>query len=138
MALSFLPGFAACDSRQSFDKERFQSMSQEIVRMFLEKSKINSYFHEKSLPERSPLIIIKNEVCDGSASLDKFGKPVVFMTKAVALERKLPYLEIESLDVKAGKAFLKYSYPVEGLAGDARFSWVDGQWLLTEEQTREN
>jgi hypothetical protein len=100
---------------------------QEICQLTIDIGILDDYYHAKELPERKPLLILKNEYVKSEPSLVKFGERVQYASRnELELKGKSrPYLEFSKVVISGGNAYIEFLYPPEGLAG--RVNLVKGE-----------
>ena len=77
--LLFLAAFIGCKNEDSDLQKVFQ--------MTLDLPELQEYYHVDSLPERKPLIVLKNEYLNNTPHLVKFNEPVTFLTQEEIYEK---------------------------------------------------
>ena len=97
---------------------------------------IESFFHVEKLPERSPLIVVKNKYTNG-IKLSKFHKDVVFWDKKKINIKNAPYLEFVKIEVMNNKAFVHILYPPEGVYAELVFHKSNQSWNLEKSKIQE-
>jgi hypothetical protein len=90
---------------------------QEIYQLTIDMRILEDYFQAETLPERKPLLILKNEYTEPEPPLVKFGAPVQYVSRDELKEKSRPYLEFSSVVIREDNAHVEFLYPPEGLAG---------------------
>lgn len=120
-------------------KENIQMTNEKLVQQLLDKSNLDKYFHADVLPERKPLILLKNNNTKYFSNLYKFDVPVIVMDKKEINKSNYPYLEINSLNTSEDKeSKIDFSYAVEGIKGSVIFKLKDGKWEITDQEIIEH
>lgn len=133
--LPFLLFAVACVNANDSEKNKdLRLLKEGVIQALLDKSDLTKYFHADLLPERSPLVIVENNIIKNDLDLNKFGRPVVFMEKNMAKKHNKPYLEISSLSIENGESTIQFTYPIEGISGITEFNIVNGEWELKEQE----
>jgi len=122
--LGSAPGCA--DTNNSLPSKDMQT----LLQMTLDLKAMEQYYHIDKLPERAPLIVIRNHYINADLKLKKFGTEVVFKKKKDISDRKQAYLEITKIDILENSAVLQYVYPVEGIAGTVNFKKIGQTWQV--------
>lgn len=104
-----------------------------IVQLLLDAPVLQAYYHFTERPERLPLAVVNASGIDtGAQGWTAAGKPAV-----LAKARTDKSLIIESLSITGDKAVVKFSFPVEGVLGEGRFSRQGGGWTTDRVQAAE-
>lgn len=101
-----------------------------VVQLVLEHPDLQQYFHVDTLPERKPLIILKNAFFSQPPSLVMFGAPVAFRTVQELQEDNKPYIEFVNLKLDQGRANVEFHYPPEGVLGNALLQKEQETWTI--------
>jgi hypothetical protein len=94
---------------------------QEICQLTIDLRTLDKYFHIEELPERKPLLILKNEYVESEPSLVKFGESVQYVSRNELKNKPRPYLEFSKIEVDENAAHVEFLYPSEGIAGRVKF-----------------
>jgi len=94
-------------------------------------------FWHRDQPGRDPLHVIENDVTKGRPALSIFGSPVVYVTRAEAEKKKLPFFEYTSLASSATKTTIELRFPPEGVVGKVVFLKRFDDWQLEEKHVAE-
>lgn len=104
----------------------------QILQKVIDLPKLQQYYHS-NLPERVPLVVEKNNYVPTEFLLKKFDQPVVFVDKtAIVSQLRKAYFKITKLDIDANQqqATIKFSYPIEGIGGQASLTNSQGTWKI--------
>ncbi|ASS49708.1 MAG: hypothetical protein A3D31_09010 [Candidatus Fluviicola riflensis] len=103
----------------------------EVMQLCLDLPALQPYFHTEQ-PERLP-IIIKNNGKISPISLNKFGKPVVYMSPDdIDAKGTLTALEFMRFEVTTESATIMLRYNIEGLMVTILLKKVKGVWTVTD------
>lgn len=102
---------------------------QDVAQAVIDMKELQMYYHVDKLPERIPLIIVKNEYTK-NLRLKKFDTNVLLIEKQKLLKMKKTYFEFTVISIANDSAKVNFSYPAEGIYGNAELSRKDGQWLV--------
>lgn len=94
-------------------------------------------FWHREQPGRDPLKLIANDVLGDKPELSIFGSKVVYVGKAEAEKKKLPYFEISRLVSSATKTRIEFGFPVEGVVGHVEFEKRFDDWHLSAKEVAE-
>jgi len=94
-------------------------------------------FWHRELPGRDPLPVIRSEFTSDSPSLSIFGSRVLYLEKAEAERKKLPFFEFTSVRASKTKARIEFRFPAEGVLGHVEFTQRYGEWQLSDKSVRE-
>jgi hypothetical protein len=103
---------------------------QEICQLTIDMSSLGKYFHADILPERKPLLILKNEYTEKEPALLKFGEKVKYISSDEIKEKPSPYLEFSKIEISGNSAYVDFLYPPEGLAGKVYFLKDERGWHI--------
>ena len=109
-----------------------------IAQLTLDLEDLQQYYHVDVFPERSPLIVVSPLLMRSGVSLQKFGRPIVYMEPDKAHASGLPYLEFTEISIDNAIAKVAFRYAVEGLRGAAEFQKVSGAWTVTSSRLLEH
>jgi hypothetical protein len=107
------------------------SAAQAIAQLVIDLPALQQFLHPE-LPERKPLVLISTSEVTPGLTLTKFDQPVQILDLEVAKGR--PYLHITEWTQTGTKVRLKFSYPVEGVGGEAELESKDGKWRVTKSE----
>jgi hypothetical protein len=110
---------------------------QEIYQITIDMRILEKYFHAETLPERKPLLILKNEHTEPEPPLVKFGVPVQYVSRDELKEKSRPYLEFSTVVISEDRAHVEFLYPPEGLAGKVDLFKDARGWHITRHSTVE-
>jgi hypothetical protein len=94
-------------------------------------------FWHSDLKGRDPLRIAKSNALKDTPALTMFGAPVVWIDRAEAEKKKLPYFEFTKIESSATKTRIEFRYPVEGVVGNVVFLKRFDDWTLDEKNVAE-
>jgi len=103
-----------------------------VMQATLNHPEIEEYFHVEVLPERKPLVLLKNSYFESEPPLKKFGLPVVYATEAELRRAKRPYFEVQRLIINTDLAQVLFWYPPEGLGGTVYLRSVNDRWSVAD------
>lgn len=101
-----------------------------IVALIVDLPQLRPYWHEDT-DGRKPLLLLASDSVRRSLSLEKFGEPVLVLTKEQIEERKAEaWLEISPVVIEGDVAKAAVRYPVEGVSGTVGFRRENGAWVV--------
>lgn len=106
----------------------------DIVQLIIDLPELQSYYHDDTVANRKPLIILKNEILTREIPLSKFGEPVKFADCDELKKTNKPYLEFTVLEVKENAATVVFRYRVEGVEGRLTLNKQSGIWQIQKQQ----
>jgi len=130
MSSILLLALSACFAGDATDVQKSESDVQQIVQKVIDYQGLDAYFHVDVRPERSPLIIMDNDLLRG-IHLEKFGQQVQFMSRPDILKKRKPYLAFSKINIQADEALLMFVYPAEGIAGEVHLEKQKNTWKVT-------
>lgn len=104
---------------------------QDVCQLTLDMSSLDKYFHIDKLPERKPLLILKNAQTRSEPGLFKFGEKVRYVSLDEIKGKSSPYLEFTKVELSAKSAYIEFTYPPEGIAGKVEFVKDDRGWHIS-------
>lgn len=90
---------------------------QQICQLTIDMRDLDKYFHVDKLPDRKPLLVIKNQYTAGEPALFKFGEKVRYVLPNEMRLKPRPYFEFSKIQITGNSAYVEFVYPPEGLAG---------------------
>lgn len=109
----------------------------EIAALLIALPALEPYWHTDTVPDRKPLVLLRNSSAPRWLKLTKFGEAVQVLDRVVIQKRKAPHLEITSLAIEGDAARAKLSYPVEGVVAEAVLAREGGKWVVKESKAAE-
>jgi len=103
---------------------------QDICQLTLEMSSLDKYYHIDKLPERKPLLILKNEYTNHEPDLFKFGEKVKYVSRNGIYEKSRNYFEFSKIEISGNSAYVEFLYPPEGLVGKVNFVKDELGWHI--------
>jgi hypothetical protein len=107
-----------------------------LLQKTLDLDRLAQFWHS-NLPGRDPLRIAKSPAVAGTPALTMFGSPVVWMERAEAEKKKLPFFVFTKVESSATKTRIEFSYPIEGVGGHVVFIKRFDDWTLAEKEVFE-
>jgi len=104
---------------------------QQVYQATLDSSALDRYFHVDALPERKPLLILKNDQVLGEPKLTKFGESIKYVSRAEIELNRLPHLEFLRFSINGDSAHVEFAYPPEGIAGVVTLAKDGSGWHVT-------
>ena len=113
-----------------------------IVSKVINLPDLEQFYHADVLPNRKPLIIMKNDVFGKDFELFKFREKVLFQTEKelkpiLEFPHITPYLEFITFEIKNDTAKVLVEYKVEGARVSAKFVKQDNDWKISKTWFRE-
>ena len=124
---------AACGVNSGLEegKKRMINSEKEILfKMILDHPDLQQYLHP-DLQQRVPLRVKSNDELGVNLSIEKFGKPVLFVDTVVST-RNVPMLEVVLFEVSGDLVSFKILYAIEGVTIKGVLDKISGQWLFKE------
>ncbi len=100
---------------------------QAILQTLIDSDQLNKYFHADTIPQRTPLRIVKGSWYEERIHLTKFGQAVQFIENESV---KVPYLAVLTLDTTNQGATISFRYRPEGIVGEARIEKEHMKWII--------
>lgn len=110
---------------------------QVVLQKIIDMKELAMYYHVDTLPERSPLRIVKNSQTT-NINLHKFGEKVLVEDKQSLFKANKPYLEFAKIKIEKDMANVIFVYPVEGLHGTVILKRTDSQWQIVSKKITEH
>jgi hypothetical protein len=101
---------------------------QQMIEILVTGSDLTGYFHPEERPERVPITVAIDRPERFDSSSPAFGSPIEFVSGATENEAAL---EVTVGLVEGRGTSLRFSYPPEGVAGEALFSSADPPELIS-------
>lgn len=103
-----------------------------ILQLTIDLPKLQQFFHEKEIQNRSPLRVAVEDTDVTCIKLTKFNKKVILVDKNTISNQSIPFLELLKIDISTNLAIMSAAYSVEGIKITARLKKTDGSWELYE------
>lgn len=108
----------------------------DVLQLVLDHNDLQQYFHAE-IAERKPLRILKNASVEGEPKLTKFDAAVVYESEQQLQDSNQAYLEFQQVSIDEESARVQFTYPVEGIRGEATLvrdadSWRIDSYVLAE------
>lgn len=102
----------------------------DFIEQLINSEQLNGYWHIEHFPERVPLTIyLPPDVDTGDTRIEKFSQPVEFTREPP--ESRVA-LFVDAVNKEDSVMSVDFSYPPEGLRGQARYKAIDGKWKLVD------
>ncbi len=111
----------------SVGERKVQLSYSTLLQKIIDHPSLQRYLHPNA-EGRIPLVIKSDDIRFSSASLAKFGMPVLIV-KSVDTEA---YLEPIFFLVEKEKISFRFSYEIEGVEIDGFFKPIDGEWVIAD------
>ncbi|MEZ4451336.1 MAG: hypothetical protein R3B09_17790 [Nannocystaceae bacterium] len=104
---------------------------QAVVQLILDHPGLDGYWHQDTLPDRAPLVVLANQHTRG-LTLTKFDEPVQIRSAKELAGR--PYFVVHALKLRADGAEVRFEYAVEGVRASATLDrgGEGGGWQVTQ------
>lgn len=113
-------------SAQAFGSDR-NADARELLRLSLNATEIEQYYHFDDKPERLPLKVINHSPYDLVIDFQVAGHPAEIIQPSEAHDSAL---EIESIEFEPNGANVAIQFAAEGIRAKAMFSKQSGNWVL--------
>jgi hypothetical protein len=107
-----------------------------VLKMILDHPDLQQYLHPE-VEGRVPVRIKSNDALGTDVSVEKFGKPVAFVTTAAATE-DAPVLDVKAFDVAGDTVTFRIDYAAEGMTAKGELEKTGGQWSFKSFEAVEN
>ncbi|PIQ87430.1 MAG: hypothetical protein COV74_00730 [Candidatus Omnitrophica bacterium CG11_big_fil_rev_8_21_14_0_20_45_26] len=110
-----------------------------ILQQLVDLQELQQYYHADVLPDRKPLVIVKNALIPNGLHLVKFDTPVRILSMREINDDKSikSFVEITKLEIKQKTCLTTFKYPSEGLLIRAKLIKKDGEWIIVEKELTE-
>lgn len=111
---------------------------EEVIQKAIDLAKLQQYYHINEIPNRFPLIILKNDKIPSILKLNKFGKQVEILDESTITKQNKAYLVFSKTNITENTASIHFSYPIEGIRVRIEFIKKDNKWLIKESELVES
>lgn len=106
-----------------------------IFQVVLNLPELDGYWHVDEVPDRSPLLVLGNEVTPVELALTKFEEPVQILSSEEIGDR--PHFVFRSFERSGNQASVSFAYEVEGVIGTVELELAEGLWIVTDRSIAE-
>lgn len=126
---------ADASSGEATDSVSGPEVTEAIFQVVLDIPELELYWHVGEAPDRSPLLVLVNDITPAELALIKFDEPVQILASEEIGER--PYFEFRSLEQAGNRASVSFAYDVEGVIGTVELELTEGLWIVLEQSLAE-
>lgn len=101
-----------------------------ILQTTIDAPQLQTYYHEKELPDRKPLTIVLSHIPASDIHLRKFNLPVIITIAKKGILNQ-PCLVMHEIMIIKSSAKVRFSYPVEGIRGTITLQEMNLTWKIT-------
>ena len=127
-------GGGASGGESSDDSDRVDV--EMIYQVVLNMPEMEQFWHTDDAPDRSPLIVLENEITPADLTLSAFGQPVQILPEDEIGDR--PFFVFRSLERGGDRASVSFAYEEEGVIGTVDLERRQGLWIVVDQAVAEH
>ncbi|HEY5590830.1 MAG TPA: hypothetical protein VIK55_07400 [Paludibacter sp.] len=110
-----------------------------LISKTIDLPELQQYYKVQEVIKQDSLVILYNNFTERLGKIVKFNKPVVILDSARIKKNHIKaFLEYKDISIKNDTAKIYYIYDVQGVGIKSTYHYLNGQWLLIDNDLWEN